>query len=150
MTPFADPLGGARHTAELVSPEENVAIVRAVYERWGQGDFRAGIGSFDPWVVLVLRGDFPDAGAYLGLEGIKKYTRQLLEGWDHAVIEGEEFTPAGDSVVVRVHQQASGQRSGVPVDMRYFQVWTLRGGSVIRIENVMEREEALEAVGRRD
>jgi hypothetical protein len=34
--------------------------------------------------------------------------------------------------------------------MRYFQVWTLRGGAVIRIENVKGREEALEAVGRQD
>jgi hypothetical protein len=33
---------------------------------------------------------------------------------------------------------------------RWAPVWTLRGGAVIRIESVKEREEALEAVGRRD
>ena len=125
-------------------------IVRQVYERWARGDFRAGTELFDPWVVLVLRPEFPEAGAYLGLEGIRGYMRRFLEGWDHAVIEGEEFMAAGESVVVQVHQQASGQKSGVPVDMRYFQVWTLRGGAVIRIENIREREEALEAVGRQD
>ena len=125
-------------------------IVRRVYEGWARGDFRAGTELFDPWVVLVLRPEFPDTGASLGLEGIRGYMRGFLEGWDHAVIEGEEFIAAGDSVVVRVHQQASGQQSGVPVDMRYFQVWTLRGGAVIRLESVKEREQALEAVGRRD
>jgi ketosteroid isomerase-like protein len=131
-------------------PETNVEIVRQVYERWARGDFRGGTEIFDPWVVLVMRPEFPDAGAYLGLEKISGYMRRFLEGWDHAVIEGEEFIAAGESVVVRVHQQASGLKSGVPVDMRYFQVWTLRGGAVIRIENVKGREEALEAVGRQD
>ena len=130
--------------------EKNAEIVRGIYEGWRRGDFRAGTEFFDPWVVLVLRPDFPDAGAYLGREEIRGYMQRFLEDWDHAVIEGEEFIAAGESVVVRVHQQASGEQSGVPVEMRYFQVWTLRGGAVIRIESVKERQEALEAVGRRD
>jgi hypothetical protein len=34
--------------------------------------------------------------------------------------------------------------------MRYFQVWTFRGASVIRIESVIERADALEAAGVRE
>jgi ketosteroid isomerase-like protein len=75
--------------------------------------------------------------------------RRFLEGWDHLVIEGEELIAAGDSVVAGVHQQASGKGSGAPVDMRYFQLWTFRGGAVIRLESVREREEALEVAGLR-
>jgi hypothetical protein len=37
--------------------------------------------------------------------------------------------------------------SGVPVELRYFTVWSFRGNKVIRIENFRERGEALEAVG---
>jgi hypothetical protein len=33
---------------------------------------------------------------------------------------------------------------------RHYQVWTLRGSSVIRIESIREREEALAAVGLRE
>jgi hypothetical protein len=36
-----------------------------------------------------------------------------------AVIVGEEFVDAGDSVIVRLHQQATGTRSGASVEMRY-------------------------------
>jgi hypothetical protein len=43
-----------------------------------------------------------------------------------------------------------GPESGAPVDMRYYQVWTFRGSSVIRIESIREREDALEAVGLRE
>ena len=127
--------------------QDNVEIVRGVYERWGRGDFRAGTELFDPWVVLVLGKELPDAGAYLGPEGINKYMRGFLEGWNDAVIEGEEFIAAGDSVVVRVHQQATGKQSGTPVAMRYYQVWTFRGGAVIRLESVKGRGEAIRAVG---
>jgi ketosteroid isomerase-like protein len=37
----------------------------------------------------------------------------------------------------------------VPAEFRYFQVWTFRGGSVIRIESIRDRDDALEAVGLR-
>jgi hypothetical protein len=37
--------------------------------------------------------------------------------------------------------------SGVPVELRYFTVWSFRGSKLIRIENFRERGEALEAAG---
>jgi ketosteroid isomerase-like protein len=123
-------------------------IVRKIYERWGRGDFRAGTELYDPYVLLVLRPEFPDAGAYLGLDEIRKYmSEEFLADWEGAVIEGEELLERGDSVVVRVHQRATGPGSRAPVEMRYYQVWTFRGESVIRIESIMGREEALEAAG---
>ena len=33
--------------------EENVEVLRAVYERWGEGDFRSSTDVFDPLVVFV-------------------------------------------------------------------------------------------------
>jgi hypothetical protein len=70
-----------------------------------------------------------------------------LEG---ASIAGEEFLDAGDSVVVRVRQRGTGPGSRAPVETRYYQVWTPRGRSVIRIESIREREDAFEAVGLRE
>jgi ketosteroid isomerase-like protein len=129
----------------------NVEIVRQIYERWGRGDFRAGVELYDPYVLFVLRPEFPDPGAYCGPDEIRSYMRKdFLADLDGAVIAGEEFLDAGDSVVVRVNQQATGAGSGAPVAMRYYQVWTFRGRSVIRLESIREREEALDAAGLRD
>jgi ketosteroid isomerase-like protein len=127
--------------------QENVEVVRQIYECWGRGDFRAGGELYDPYVLLVLRPEFPEAGAYCGPDEIRKYMREdFLADFESAVIAGEEFLDAGDSVVVRVSQQATGPESRAPVGMRYYQIWTFRGRSVIRIESVMERTDALEAV----
>jgi ketosteroid isomerase-like protein len=129
---------------------KNVEIVRQIYERWAGGDFRAGVELYDPHVLLVLRPEFPDAGAYRGPDEIRRYMREdFLADLEGAVVVGEEFLDAGDSVVVRINQQATGAGSGAPVAMRYYQVWTFRGRSVIRIESIREREEAFEAAGLR-
>ena len=131
--------------------EENVETVRAVYERWSEGDFGASVDLFDPNVVLVLPPDFgpdiPDASAYLGPEAIASYTRGLLENWEDFTMEAEEFLAAGDSVVARVHQRGVGRTSGIPTEMRYFTVWSFRGRKVIHLESFRERAEALEAAG---
>jgi len=121
--------------------------VRRVYRDWGRGDFRAGTELFDSQIVLVLRPPLPETGTYHGPEAIGGYMRGFLEAWDEAAIAGEDFTVAGDRVLVSVHQQATGIGSGAPVDMRYFQVWTFRDGRVIRIESIHDRSEALEAAG---
>ncbi len=132
-------------------PREHVEIVRGIFESWGRGDFKAGSELYDPHILLVLRPEFPDARAYLGPDEIREYMRKdFLADLEDAAIVGEEFIAAGDSVVVRVNQIATGPGSGARVGIRYYQVWTFRGSSLIRIETIREREEALEAVGLRD
>ena len=131
--------------------QRNVEIVRQIYERWGRGDFRAGTELYDPEVELVLRPEFPDARTYRGPDEIRRYMREdFLADLVDAVILGEEYLDAEDSVVVHVNQVATGPESGARVGMRYYQVWSFREGSVIRIESIREREDALEAAGLRD
>jgi ketosteroid isomerase-like protein len=128
---------------------DNVEAVRVVYERWSRGDFRASLDVLDPDATLVLRPEFPDAGSYRGLDRIEEYTRGFLEPWTQITIEPEEMIDAGDSVVVAVRQRGRGKGSGVVTDFRYFQVWSFRGAKVVRLENVRERAEALQAAGPR-
>ena len=129
---------------------ENLETVRRIYDAWGRGDFRAGTELYDREILLVLRPEFPEAGAYHGPEEIRKYMREdFLRDLEDAAIVGEDFLDAGDSVVVRVTQRATGPGSGVPVEMSYYQVWTFRGRFVVRIESVRTRSEALEAAGLR-
>jgi ketosteroid isomerase-like protein len=128
--------------------EANVETLRRIYEAWGRGEFAEGSELYDPHIVLVLRPEFAESGPHYGRDAIRKYMREdFLLDLDRPTISGEEFLEAGDSVVVAVHQQGMGPRSGAPVDMRYFQLWTFRAGTVIRIECIMERDDALEAAG---
>ncbi len=130
--------------------QENVEIVRSIYEEWARGNFRAGADLYDPYVLFVIRPEFPEAGTYLGPDSLRDYTLGLLTAWKDFTITAEEFIEAESSVVVAVRQRGIGQESGTPAELPYFQVWTFRGRAVIRLESVREREEALEAVGLRE
>ena len=134
--------------------QENVESIRAVYERFSQGDFRASVDLLDPHVVLVLNPEFAPSlftaaheGALYGVEAIAAYTRDLLDAWPDYTMEAEEIVAAGDGVLVGVCQRGIGRSSGVPTEGRYFTLWSFRGRKIIRIESFGERAEALEAAG---
>ena len=126
---------------------ENVEAIRSIYERWGAGDFQAGVELFDPNIVFIMRPEFPDSGTYLGIEGVAEYMRNFLEPWSRITIEAKEIVAAGDSVIVAVSQVGVGSGSGAVTEFRYFHVWSFQGGRVIRFETMRERAEAMEAVG---
>ena len=126
---------------------ENVDALRAVYEEYSRGNFRAGLELYDPNVLLVSRSDLPDADRCVGVDSIRAYMREFLEPLTNVTWTAEEFIEAESSIVVAARQQGIGKESGVPMDGRLFTVWTFRGRVVIRIEFFADRADALEAVG---
>ncbi|HLM32952.1 MAG TPA: hypothetical protein VK285_02705 [Gaiellaceae bacterium] len=46
-----------------------------------------------------------------------------------------------------MHQHGIGDESGAATGFRYFQVWTFRDDTAIRLEHFGEREQALAAMG---
>jgi ketosteroid isomerase-like protein len=129
---------------------ENVEALRHVYEGWRRGDFTTSEAVLDRNILLVVRPGFPTEGLSVGLEELKKHTVEVLDAWESLTMEAESYTEAGDSVLVRVRQRGVGAGSGVSTEMRYFQLWTFRGGKAIRLEVIADEAEALEAVGLRE
>jgi ketosteroid isomerase-like protein len=131
-------------------PQGHLETVRAVYDEWAKGNFRAGADLYDPLAVLVQGRGFPEAGAHVGLEGIREYMHRFLEAWDRVTIEAEDLVAIGDTVVVAVVQRAAGRGSGAPGELRYFQLWSFRGDRVIRLDTIRERDAAFAAAGSGD
>jgi hypothetical protein len=73
--------------------------------------------------------------------------REYLKAWANFTMTAEELIEAESSVVAAVRQRAIGRESEVPSEILYWEVWTFRGRSVIRIEQFRQRSDALEAVG---
>jgi ketosteroid isomerase-like protein len=121
--------------------------VRRIYDEWGQGNFRAGIDDYDQYVTLVVRPEFADPGVHTGIDALRTFMHNFLEPWKVVTIRAENVYEVGDSVLVEVVQRGTGAVSGVEGEMRYFQLWTFRGGKVIRIESISGDEEAREAAG---
>jgi ketosteroid isomerase-like protein len=127
--------------------QENVEVVRRIYEGWGTGDLSVGVDDLDRHVVFIVSPDFPAFGVFVGLDGTRDFMRDFLEQWEHAAFEAKRLQAVGDTVLAHVVQHSKGKASGIEGDLKYFMLFTFRGKKIVRIESVMEEREALEAVG---
>jgi len=124
--------------------QENVEVIRRGFEHWlTTGDFRAPADLV--WDVSNL--GWPDQQVYLGAEGAMQFNAEWADAWDDWEIEVEEYVDAGERVVVILNQRGRAKATGIPVDMRFAQVWTLRDAQGVRMQMFASVEEALEAVG---
>lgn len=127
--------------------QQNVEIVRRIYEVWATGDFRAGADDLDRHVVFVVPPDFPEFGVFAGPDGVKDLMHRFLQQWERLTIEAKHLQAVGDTVMAHVVQHGKGRVSGVEGDLSYFMLFTFRGKKIVRMETVMDKDKALEVVG---
>ena len=125
--------------------EENVEVVRKAiaYEYHGVGNRAEAEAIFDPQVVL----NPIDEAASSGFDAMRSDMERWASAFAELKVTIEEIIDAGDQVVVVAHHQGQGRASGVKVDTRFYEVYTLREGKVSRVDEYTERAEALEAAG---
>ena len=127
--------------------QENVELVRAAYERLARGDF-ALAAELPEDFELVLAPEMPDAGSYRG-ESARRWLQSWVESFDRLSIEPVAFTDAGDRVVVEFVQRGWSGGAEAPVELRTWDVLTVRDGALRRSELFVKRAQALEAAGLR-
>ena len=113
------------------------------YEYDGVGGRAEAEAIFDPHVVLNPSDETPSSG-YDAM-------RDDMERWERA-FEGlkvtfEEIIDAGDQVVVVAHHEGRGRQSGIEVDTRFYEVYSVCEGKVSRVDEFTERAKAFEAAG---
>jgi len=130
--------------------QENVEIVKRIFERWAAGDFVAGLTDLAPDAAFVVRHPFPEAVETAGWEGIREYMRRFLDNWESYAVEARDLRAVGDIVVADAVQRGKGKASGIDMEQRFFMLFTFQGGKIVRIESILERDKALEAAGLRE
>jgi ketosteroid isomerase-like protein len=134
--------------------QENVEIVRRVFEAVARGDTEAVLSLYDPDVEWdgsrhtwsTVMGD--THAAWHGHEGLRKWSREYYAMWEALDDEVEELIEAGDRVVSVVTTRARGRASGAEVEWKHNAgVWTVQKGRIVRVVWFPTRAEALEAAG---
>jgi ketosteroid isomerase-like protein len=125
--------------------QENVEIVQRAFDAFHSGntDRAEALATIDPNVVYSPVEDGPSHG----LHAIRDQFKRWESSWEELVETAEEFIDAGDRVVVTALYRGRGQGSGVPIEARFYAVYTLRDGRVVRVDEFTDRAEALEAAG---
>jgi ketosteroid isomerase-like protein len=130
--------------------QENVEIVRSVYDAFRRGAWDEGARLVDPDAELLgTVGGLSEGSVARGVQEGRQAFEQWDEDWDESRLEPEAFIDAGDRVVVLQHEVRRGRGSGVEVESHTGVVFELRDGLVVRVQGFMDQAEALEAVGLR-
>jgi ketosteroid isomerase-like protein len=119
--------------------QENVEIV----QRFLSVEVDEALTLVDPGVFWNPIEELPTQG--------REEMRAALEHWraeweDYRVMP-EGFVDVDDKVVATVRLRGRGRGSGVEIDALFHDVYTLRDGKIVRMDQFTERSEALRAVG---
>jgi ketosteroid isomerase-like protein len=106
------------------------------------GDFDAAASLFDPDVTWQgLRDEWVCHGREEVLETFRTGLEQRRE------IDALEFTRGGEQVVLGARGPSMTEVGGEPLGGQIFNVFTLRDGRIVRIDDYRSRAEALAAAG---
>lgn len=130
--------------------QQNVEIVKQVIEAGSRGDFETVLALHDPDWQGFIPEDYPVAGTWQGLDGVRGFAEEWLDAWEEFRVEPEGFIEGGDAVVAKVHYWGRGRGSGVEVTDRWFYAYRLRAGKIISWRPYADLTEALEAAGLRN
>jgi uncharacterized protein len=123
-------------------PEDSVEVVRKLFAALDGENYEDVLGLFDPEVEWL-----PAEGSYAGIEGVVQSFIDWMEPWDEHTVILEETTASGQKVLAVVHLTGRGSSSGMEIDQRFFQVYTLREGKIIRMDEFVDRDPAAKAAG---
>ena len=128
--------------------QENLEIVRIGYERYAAtGELTDDIVTADfVWDMSKFHG-WPEQQVYEGAEGARTFLREWRDAWDDWSLEIDALHDAGDRVVALLRQHGRSKAAGMPVEMLFAQVWTIRDGKEARMDMYSDQAEALEANG---
>jgi ketosteroid isomerase-like protein len=136
----------AQDRGEAMS-QRNVELVRQAYLRVLAGELGPLPDFFDVDAEYHTSPEDPDPAILRGMDEIARGFREWDEAYPDLRSEPVEIKGSGDIVFVWTRISGHGASSGVPVDMEYAQVWTLRAGKAVRVVEYLDRAEALKAVG---
>ena len=128
---------------------ENVEIVRAHYASFSRLSERDEIhahvlGYYDPNCEYR---PVEEIDAVCGHEAMMEWIARWLDAWNSFRIDVGEIIDGGELVVAEASTSGRGRTSGAEIHQRFFHVFEMREGRILRQGEYLTRSLALEAAG---
>jgi len=126
--------------------EQNVAVVRDMWEAFLRNDFEAALSAFEPDVEWDGT-NLPDGKISHGLDAIVEHLTKWAELWETWEVELEQVIDAyGDQVIVFIRERGR-TTAGLEVNERHSELYTVRNGKIASRKGFSDADEALNAAG---
>ena len=129
--------------------QENVAVVRGLYEAFGRGDVPAVLGQMDQGIEWNEAENFiyADRNPYVGpqavLEGV---FMRLGSEWEVFTVTPAEWLDAGDRIVVLGTYSGTHKATGRQVRAQFAHIWSVREGSVVRYQQYTDTKQFADTI----
>jgi ketosteroid isomerase-like protein len=127
--------------------EENVELVRRIYEAGNQRDYDGVVSYFHPEIEFHAFPRSSEVGVYQGKQALREYIEDVWEHYERLRIEVEELLDAGDQVVAVTTLHVVPKRGQQEMTLHIVEVYAIRDGLVAERRSYSTRNEALEAAG---
>jgi ketosteroid isomerase-like protein len=135
---------------DIENARRGYEMLNRAYQSGNPEDFRPFLEEFwDPEVVFVPAGFFPESASVQGWNGIIQFMSVQMQAFETGSMwmEPLEFIDAGDRLVVPYRFGGRAPHTGIEVEFEFVHVFTQRRGKTVRVDVYPTKEEALEDVG---
>ena len=130
--------------------QTGVQLVHEIVEALNRGDVDGMLDRMHPdFEWRPLESSPAAGGVYRGREQVRRYVEDWLGTFDNLRLDLEDPTEVADRVVAVVRGHGRGRASGLQLDTRFCQVWTIRGGTAVGMGEYATREQAMAELGSR-
>jgi len=126
--------------------QENVEVVRRMYDAYHAGDAAGSLACFDPDVVI----DFSrraDGRVGHGREYLSEVVISWMGAWEEWHEKIDEIRDLGSQVYVLATQHGRGKGSGAEVEQSYAFLCEVEGEQITKLTYYPQAAEALKTVG---
>jgi ketosteroid isomerase-like protein len=122
--------------------EQNVVIVRGMWEAFLRNDFEAALFAFEPDVEWDGT-NLPDGKVSRGLDAVVENLTKWAETWETWEIELEQVVDAGGDQVIAFIRERGRTKAGLEVNERHSELYTVRDGKIGYRKGFSDADEAL-------
>jgi ketosteroid isomerase-like protein len=127
---------------------ENVEIVRAAFKAFEEDDMEAVLRFCDENIEITQAPELLGASpTQHGHAGVLEAFAIWPDLWDDYRVEIVRLIDVGEYVMAWTINRGRGKDSGVPVEMPFAFVFSVRAGKIVQWRLFMREEQALKAVG---
>jgi uncharacterized protein len=130
--------------------QENVDLIRAIYDGFAAGDVPGIVALMSPDMVWNEAENFPyaDGNPYRGPNAILGGVfARLGSEWDGFAAVPEEFLDAGDNVVVLGRYRGTFKATGLAMDAQLAHVWRVADGKATAFQQYTDTLQAARVTG---
>ena len=119
--------------------QENIALVRGLYEAFGRGDVPTVLAGFDENIEWNEAPGMPYGGVYHSPQEVAENVfAPIPNDWDGFDVTPDEILADGERVVVLLTYRGTAKESGNSLEMPAAHVWTVRDGKIAQFRQLAD------------